>query len=88
LLDNPHSQEARPLSAQTIIFWIIFDPITFGLGSVGAYVLFQEFTSLDHQPSFSEILFLLKKRWLPCLGLVIAVAYFFYRLFSVLNGKP
>jgi hypothetical protein len=74
------------MDSQTILFWFILDPITFGLGSIGAYRIFQEFVELDHFPSMSEVLRLLKKHWLACLFLAIAVGYFLFRLFSVLNA--
>lgn len=73
------------MAPQTILFWFILDPITFGLGSIGAYLIFHEMAELDHFPSLSEIFQLLKRRWLACLFLAIAVGYFFYRLFSVLQ---
>jgi hypothetical protein len=75
------------MNTQTLIFWLILDPITFGLGSIGAYLIFQEFASLDHfPPTPHDILLIIKKRWLACLALVIAVVYFFYRLFTVLGS--
>jgi hypothetical protein len=70
---------------QTIVFWLILDPITFGLGSIGAYIIFHEISDLDHFPPLTEILLILKRRWLACLVLAIAVGYFFFRLFSVLR---
>jgi hypothetical protein len=74
------------MDTQTLIFWFILDPITFGLGSIGAYLIFQEFAGLDHfPPTPHDILFIIKKRWLACLALAVAVVYFFYRLFTVLG---
>jgi len=75
------------MDSQTIVFWFILDPITFGLGSIGAYRIFQEFVELDHIPSVGETLQLLKKHWLACLFLAIAIGYFMFRLFSVLNAR-
>jgi len=74
------------MTSQTLIFWLIVDPITFGLGSIGAYILFNEIVALDHVPYRYEIIPLIKKRWGALLALAIAVSYFFYRLFSVLQG--
>jgi hypothetical protein len=73
------------MDSQTIVFWFILDPITFGLGSIGAYLIFHEVTGLDHFPSLNEVLHLLKKHWVACLFLAIAIGYFFYRLFSVVS---
>ena len=73
------------MEPQTIVFWFILDPITFGLGSIGAYLIFHEVSEMDHFPLFPEIIALLKRRWLACLFLAIAVGYFFFRLFSVMS---
>jgi hypothetical protein len=75
------------MTTQTLIFWLVLDPITFGLGSIGAYLLFKEFVEMEHRPSLPDFLERIKKRWPAFLALGIAVAYFFYRLFSVLNGR-
>ena len=72
------------MDPETILFWFILDPITFGLGSIGAYLIFHEVSEMDHFPSIKEILLLLKKHWLACLFLAIAIGYFFFRLFNVL----
>ena len=72
------------MDPETIVFWFILDPITFGLGSIGAYLIFHEVSEMDHFPSINEFLFLLKKRWLACLFLAVAIGYFFFRLFNVL----
>jgi hypothetical protein len=73
------------MPAQTLVFWLIADPITFGLGSIGAYILFNEFAAFDHFPTWQEILQMLKKRWVAIFALAIAILYFFYRLFDVLE---
>jgi hypothetical protein len=73
------------MDPQTILFWFILDPITFGLGSIGAYIIFRELSDLDHFPSISDMIHLLRKRWLAFLFLAIAVGYFFFRLISVLQ---
>ena len=75
------------MDSQTIVFWFILDPITFGLGSIGAYLIFQEYRgprSLSHP--LTKSLQLLKKHWLACLFLAIAIGYFYsFGLFSVLQ---
>jgi hypothetical protein len=73
------------MDPQTIVFWFIFDPITFGIGSIGAYIIFRELSDLDHFPSMSDMIQLLRKHWLAFLFLAIAIGYFFYRLVSVLQ---
>ena len=72
---------------ENLIFWLILDPITFGLGSIGGYVLFQQFVEHERLPRGGEWLTLFKKHWFALLSLGIAVAYFFYRLSYVLNGR-
>jgi hypothetical protein len=73
------------MDPKTIVFWFFLDPITFGLGSIGAYIIFREVADMDHFPSLNEIYLLLKKHWMACLFLVIAFGYFFYRLFTVIG---
>ncbi len=73
------------MDPQTIVFWFILDPITFGLGSIGAYILFRELSDLDHFPPMAEMIQLLRKHWLAFLFLAIAVGYFFFRLVNVLQ---
>lgn len=72
------------MPVSNLIFWLIADPITFGFGSIGAYIFFQELTVFDHFPTLSEILKLFQKRKFALIGLVIAIVYFFYRLYSVI----
>ncbi len=73
------------ISIETLVFWLILDPITFGLGSIGAYLLFKEYVNLDHSPSLRELLPLALKHWKALGALAVAILYFFYRLFTVLN---
>ena len=70
-----------------MLFWVIIDPLTFVLGSLGGFILFHEIVDMDRFPSFSGILQMLKKRWLAFLSLSIAIIYFFYRMFALLNGN-
>jgi len=76
---------AADMPAPTLVFWLVVDPITFGLGSIGAYILFNEFTTFDHFPTLAEIIQMITKRWLALAALAISVFYFFYRLWSVLS---
>jgi hypothetical protein len=73
------------MDSHTILFWFILDPITFGLGSIGAYIIFRELSDLDHFPSMTEMLKLFRNHWLAFLFIAIAVGYFCYRLVSVLQ---
>ena len=87
-ISHSNIEKDRPKIANTnIIFWLILDPITFGLGSIGGYVLFREFVEHERLPHKDEWLPLLKQHWFAILGLGIAVGYFIYRLLYVLNGE-
>jgi len=80
--------EDRPkITTENIIFWLILDPITFGLGSIGGYILFKEFVEHERLPRREELLPLIKQHWFALLALGVAIGYFFYRLFYVLNSK-
>ena len=80
--------KGRPqIKAEQIIFWLILDPITFGLGSIGGYVLFREFVEHERLPHRDEWLPLLKQHWFAILALGIAIGYFLYRLLHILNGN-
>lgn len=82
-----HTEKGRPkIAAENIIFWLILDPITFGLGSIGGYILFREFVEHERLPRRDEWLPLLKQHWFAILSLGIAIGYFLYRLNYVLNG--
>ena len=72
---------------QNIIFWLILDPITFGLGSIGGYILFRELVEHERLPHRDEWSGLLRQHWFALLALAVAIGYFFYRLSYVLNGK-
>ena len=74
------------MSTENIVYWLILDPITFGLGSIGAYILFQGLVENERLPNRDEWLPLFRKHWFALLALGIAAGYFFYRLFYVLNG--
>jgi len=75
------------ITTENIIFWLILDPITFGLGSIGGYILFKEFVEHERLPRREELLPLIKQHWFALLALGLAIGFFFYRLFYVLNSK-
>ena len=72
---------------EKIIFWLILDPITFGLGSIGAYRIFEEFVEHESFPNKIEWLPLIKKHGFDIIALSVAFGYFFYRLFYVLGNS-
>lgn len=73
------------MTNQTLFFWVLIDPLTFILGSLGGFILFHEIVDMDHFPKMKEILNLVKRRWLAGLALIIAIFYFFYRMVSILH---
>jgi preprotein translocase subunit Sss1 len=75
------------MANENIIFWVILDPITFGLGSIGGYILFREFVEHERLPNRDEWIPLLKQHALAILALGISIGYFLYRLFYVLGLK-
>ena len=74
------------IATQNIIFWLILDPITFGLGSIGGYILFREFVEHERLPHRDEWLPLLKQHWFAILALGISIGYFVFRLLYILNS--
>lgn len=70
---------------EKIFFWVIIDPLTFILGSIGGYILFHEIVDMDHLPNFLELIQIIRRRWFACLSLSIAIFYFFYRLITILK---
>lgn len=75
------------MSNETIFFWVIIDPLTFILGSLGGYILFHEIVDLDHFPAMREIIPIVRRRWLACISLTISVVYFFYRMITLINNN-
>jgi hypothetical protein len=73
------------MSNETLFFWVVIDPLTFGLGSIGGYILFHEVVDMDHLPKLAELFKLIRKRWLACISLSISILYFFYRLYTILH---
>lgn len=81
-------EKDRPkIATETLIFWLILDPITFGLGSIGGYILFREFVEHERLPHREEWVPLFKKHWFAILALAISISFFCYRLVLVLNGE-
>lgn len=78
-------KDRSKIEKEQILFWLILDPITFGLGSIGGYILFREFVEHERLPSRDEWLPLLRQHWFAILALGISIGYFFYRLFYFLN---
>jgi hypothetical protein len=75
------------MSKETLFFWVLIDPLTFILGSIGGYILFHEIVEMDHVPKFKDFVQILKRRWLACISLSISVIYFFYRLVTLLQNN-
>ncbi len=71
---------------EALIFWIVIDPVLFGAGSIGAYILIKELADLDRFPSLRILFDLIRRRWWACIALALAVGYFFYRLVTVMNA--
>ena len=74
------------MTNESLFFWVIIDPLTFILGSLGGYILFHEVVDMDHIPSFSELFQIIRNRWLACVSLTISILYFFYRLITILQN--
>jgi len=75
------------MNTETLFFWVIIDPLTFVLGSLGGFIIFHEIVDMDHFPNFNEILHIAKRRWLACISLFISIVYFFYRMATLLQNK-
>jgi hypothetical protein len=75
------------MSTETLFFWVIIDPLTFALGSIGGYILFREVVEMDHLPRLNELIQIIRHRWMAFLSLTISVLYFFYRLITILHNN-
>jgi hypothetical protein len=75
------------MTHETILFWVIIDPLTFVLGSLGGFVLFHEIVDMDHVPSVKDLIQIGKRRWLAFISLSISIIYFFYRMGSLLQSN-
>lgn len=75
------------MSKETLFFWILIDPLTFIMGSIGGYILFHEVVDMDHLSGFSELFQIIKRRWMACLSLSTSIFYFFYRLVTILQNN-
>ncbi len=71
---------------ESLIFWVVIDPVLFGAGSIGAYILIKELADLDRLPSLRILFDLVRRRWWALIALALAVGYFFYRLVTVMNA--
>ncbi len=71
---------------ESLVFWIVIDPLLFGAGSIGAYILIKELADLDGFPSLGVVFDLIRRRWWAFIALALAVGYFFYRLVTVMNA--
>lgn len=71
---------------ESLIFWIVIDPLTFLLGSIGGYVFFREFVDMDHFPNIQEMIKVIKRHWFASLFLLIAIIYFFFRIIISLQN--
>jgi preprotein translocase subunit Sss1 len=74
------------MATENIIYWLILDPITFGLGSIGGYILFRELVEHERLPNRDEWAPLFRQHWFAILALGIAIGYFIYRLLIVVNN--
>jgi hypothetical protein len=75
------------MTTETLLFWVIIDPLTFVLGSLGGFILFREIVDIDHVPSLKELAQIGKRRWFAFISLSISIVYFFYRMVSLLQGR-
>ena len=75
------------MTNESLFFWVIIDPLTFILGSIGGYILFHEIVDMDHMPSSIELVKIIRHRWLACVSLSISILYFFYSLFKILQNN-
>lgn len=80
-------RERENMTNSLLVFWLILDPITFGLGSIGAYILFQQFVEHERFPKGHEWFVVLREHWFAVVALTIAIGYFLFRLFSVVGGN-
>ena len=86
VLNNVKEKDRPKIATENIIYWLILDPITFGLGSIGGYILFRELVEHERLPNRDEWLPLFRQHWFAILALGVAIGYFLYRLIYVLNG--
>ena len=84
MLNQPMQPWARSaaISTENILFWLIIDPIAFGLGSIGGYILFRELIKHERLPHRDEWIPLLKQHWFALLALGFAVAFSFGKITS------
>jgi hypothetical protein len=68
----------------SFVLGLVYDLVMIGIGSYGAYILFNEFVEREHIFSINQILAVLRKRWYAVMALALAIILFFYQLF---NGR-
>ena len=74
------------MSNDTLLFWVLIDPLTFILGSLGGFIIFHEVVDMDHFPKIKEIFRILRRRWLALISLSISIIYFFYRMATLIEN--
>jgi|GEM_PF-1797221 len=75
------------MTIESLFFWIIIDPLTFILGSIGGYIIFHEVVDMDHIPKFKELAQIIKRRSLAFVSLSLSILYFFYRLITIVQNN-
>lgn len=75
------------MTIESLFFWIIIDPLTFILGSIGGYILFHEVVDMDHIPKFNELTQIIRRRSLAFVSLSVSILYFFYRLVTIVQNN-
>lgn len=71
---------------ESLFFKIAYDLIVVGLGSYGAYILFNEYVEIQGSMTLSDLVAALRRRWMAVLALLVALTLFLLRLYLVLFG--
>jgi len=71
---------------ESLFFKIAYDLVVVGLGSYGAYILFNEFVEIQGVMTLNDLVAALRRRWLAGLALLVALTLFLLRLYLVLFG--
>jgi len=75
------------MNTETLLFWVLIDPLTFVLGSLGGFIIFHEIVDMEQIPAIKELLQIIKRRWLACISLSISIIYFFYRMATLIHNS-